>query len=281
MLTFCDNGNKRPVAIIKGGEHNGRIIYLDETPEEDVSDILDSEDYKMLSLDEKERIIKKVSEKMGEKKRGKKITIKKGEIQQIPNPDKREIIYVSGPSGAGKSTYVGKYGLSYRKIFPENEIYVFSRLNEDQPIDVMEPNRILLDEEFVKDPIDLHELSNSFCIFDDALSIGTKDLSETVKKLMVELIEYGRKEKIYVAVTTHLLSNKAQTREILNECNSITFFPHAGSFHQISYTLDRYFGIPKKKTKDFMKIKSRWVTVYKTYPQYMIWEKGIMLMSEL
>ena len=57
-------------------------------------------------------------------------------IQQIPDKEtERSILYITGPSGSGKSFYTKNYILEYKKIFPKNNIYIFSSLENDETLD--------------------------------------------------------------------------------------------------------------------------------------------------
>ena len=63
------------------------------------------------------------------------ILIKNGTVELIPNPDKREILYICGPSGVGKSYFTNSYAEKYHKLYPDNKVYLFSKKNEDENFD--------------------------------------------------------------------------------------------------------------------------------------------------
>jgi hypothetical protein len=81
-------------------------------------------------------------------------------------------------------------------------------------------------------------------------------------------------------ITNHLATNGKDTRRILNEAHSITYFPSSGSVKGINYLLQTYCGMDKKDIVKAKKTKSRWITIFKHYPQIMMGEKNIWLLSE-
>lgn len=303
MLSFNKSKNALPVAKIKGGRYNNRIIYISNEENEkdipvDVMEILDEivkdrrgrlKFDKMIQLQKAikyntapldESILPYYNQTLSRMDHYSKkdFRIHDGELIPIPRPT-RECQFVAGPSGSGKSTYISKYAQEYQKIFPGKNVYVFSRLNEDEPIDDLDPIRIEINDELLEEPIDPNELDDSLVIFDDTDTIPDKQLNEAIRKLKNDLLETGRHCNVYVLISSHLMTNYKETRTILNECNSITFFPSAGSSHQITYCLKNYFGLSKDQINKIMSLPSRWVTIYKNFPQYVLYSKGIYLLS--
>jgi hypothetical protein len=224
----------------------------------------------------KKSILKEAKKYVKERK-GKDITIFEGEVQPVPRTDSRECIYIAGPSGSGKSTYTANYAREYKKIFPKNKIIVFSRVDHDDVIDKLKPIRILINDELIKDPISPNELANSLVIFDDTDTIPDKALKTAITNLKNDLLETGRHEDIYVAITSHLISNYRETRTVLNECHSITLFPAGGSTYSIKYVLKNYGGLTPNEVSKAISLPSRWVTLKKTFPQAILYSKGAYL----
>ena len=57
-------------------------------------------------------------------------------IQQIPDKNtERSVLYVTGMSGSGKSVYSKAYIEQYHKMYPKNEVFIFSSLAEDATLD--------------------------------------------------------------------------------------------------------------------------------------------------
>jgi hypothetical protein len=194
---------------------------------------------------------------------------------------KRECIYIGAPSGAGKSTYVADYAKEYHKLFPKNKIYMFSRVSKDPSIDKkIKVKRILINDNIIDDPIEPSELKNSLVIFDDIDTLKEKNLKDAVIDLRKDLLETGRHEDVYVASTNHQLTNYSKTRDLLSESRAVTFFPQSGDTHHIEHFLRTYANI--KKTEDVNKyigLPSRWVTIYKSYPMYILHEQGVILLN--
>jgi hypothetical protein len=216
------------------------------------------------------------------KKLDKEYHISDGVIQPLPNDKKTERIYIAGPSDSGKSYYCGKFLQEYRKIYPKKKIYIFSDVDEDEVLDKLEPIRVKLDQELVDNPIKPEELKNgtegSLCLFDDIDSIENKKLLDAVNKLKDALLKRGRHENITVIVTNHNISDHNKTRVVLNEANSITFFCKSGAKHGNERVMKTYCGLGKEDIKRIFALPSRWVTVVKNSPMYVMYSGGIYLL---
>ena len=210
------------------------------------------------------------------------LTLPEGRFQQIPDTSKnREILYITGASGSGKSYYTLQYLKEYKKKYKDNDIYLFSALTDDETLDEMKDiKRIKIDDSLVNDPIDIKEFENSCVVFDDTDVISNKGIREAVYAILNQILELGRHHYITCIITNHLSTNGASTRRILNECHSITYFPSSGSTKGINYLLMTYCGLDKQQIQKAKRLKSRWVTIFKHYPQIMMGEKNIWLLSE-
>jgi hypothetical protein len=217
-----------------------------------------------------------------ERKR-KELVIHDGEVQQIPNPNNRECIYISAPSGAGKTTYMANYGSKYKKLFPDKDIFVISKIPKDEPLDKLKPIRIQLENEIIKD-ITPDTLKNSLIIFDDTDTIRsvTKDqkmLKDNVESLKSELLEEGRHPDVYTLISSHAVTDYKRTRCVLNECHWIVIYPNSGSSKQWEYCLKQYFGLGKDDINRIKKLPSRWVAIRTRAPQLVMYDKGIYLLK--
>ncbi len=202
-----------------------------------------------------------------------------GVINPLPHFKQTERTFIAGPTGSGKSYYTKKYLTQLRKVFPDKKIFIFSDVDEDPELDDI-PGiiRVKLDKNMIDKPIRPAKLADSIVVFDDIDSIQDKEISNSVMKLRDSLLRRGRHEDISVIVTSHLMSNYKDTRIILNEANSITFFPRSGATDAIKYTLKKYCNMNSKEIEKCLKLPSRWVTVYKNYPNYILYEKGVYLL---
>ena len=248
----------RPLAKIDGGKYSGRIVSVSD---------------QFLNSNQKEP-----SDNLINEFRQLKIA-NDSKFQHIPDTTKeREILYITGPSGSGKSTYTRKYLEQYKKKYKNREIYLFSSLPSDESLDKVGPKRIKLDESMYTDPIKVDELSESICIFDDIDVISEKKVREAVYDVLNQVLEIGRHYKIHCVVTNHLPTNGKDTRRILNEAHTVTYFPHSAG-GKIKYLLEEYVGLDRKQIAYMRKQNSRWATVYKNYPQCYMVEHEVGLLN--
>ena len=248
----------RPLAKIDGGKYSGHVVS--------VSDQFLNNNGK----EEKDNLIKEF--------RQLKIA-NDSKFQHIPDTTKeREILYITGPSGSGKSTYTRKYLEQYKKKFKNRPIYLFSSLPSDESLDKVQPKRIKLDETIHTDPIAVEELKESICIFDDIDVISDKKIREGVYTILNQVLEIGRHYKIHCVVTNHLPTNGKDTRRILNEAHTVTYFPHSAG-GKIKYMLEEYVGLDKKQIAYMKRQNSRACTIFKNYPQCYLLEHEIGLLN--
>ncbi len=246
----------RPLAKIDGGKYSGHVVSVS--------------DQFLNNKEEKDNLIKEF--------RQLKIA-NDSKFQHIPDTTKeREILYITGPSGSGKSTYTRKYLEQYKKKFKNRPIYLFSSLPSDESLDKVQPKRIKLDETIHTDPIAVEELKESICIFDDIDVISDKKIREGVYTILNQVLEIGRHYKIHCVVTNHLPTNGKDTRRILNEAHTVTYFPHSAG-GKIKYMLEEYVGLDKKQIAYVKRQNSRACTIFKNYPQCYLLEHEIGLLN--
>jgi len=206
----------------------------------------------------------------------------------IPLPDltDRFVDYVAGPSGSGKSTIASILSHGFRKVYPKKPIYIFSRTqaNKDPAFAKLKPIQIAIDEDIIEDPIDITKEikeGGGLMIFDDCNTIQNDKLRKEVEKLMSDAMEVGRKLNCNIIITSHLIipNEKKLARTILNEMHNLTIFPKSGSSQQIRYALKNYFGLNNKQIDRILQLKSRWVRISKTYPQYVLFDKGAYILN--
>ena len=248
----------RPLAKIDGGKYGGRIVSVSDQFNNNTKDT-DSD-----ALINEFRQLKIAND---------------SKFQHIPDTTKeREILYITGPSGSGKSTYTRKYLEQYKKKYKNRAIYLFSSLPSDESLDKAQPKRIKLDETMYTDPIKVDELTESICIFDDIDVISDKKVRDAVYDVLNQVLEIGRHYKIHCVVTNHLPTNGKDTRRILNEAHTVTYFPHSAG-GKIKYMLEEYVGLDKKQISYMKKQNSRACTIYKNYPQCYMLEHEIGLLN--
>ena len=248
----------RPLARIDGGKYSGHVVsvsdqFLNSKQKEPVDNLI--QEFRQLKIANDSKFL------------------------HIPDTTKeREILYITGPSGSGKSTYTRKYLEQYKKKYKSRPIYLFSSLPSDESLDKVGPKRIMLNEAIHADPIEVKELSESICIFDDIDVISDKKIREAVYDILNQVLEIGRHYKIHCVVTNHLPTNGKDTRRILNEAHTVTYFPHSAG-GKIKYMLEEYVGLDRKQIAYMKKQNSRWCTIFKNYPQCYVVEHEIGLLN--
>jgi len=199
---------------------------------------------------------------------------KEAKFQPLPRKKIVEKVYVSAPSGSGKSYYSGKWIKEYMKMFRDSEVYVFSPIPSDPALDANDVIRVDMDDHLLNNPITVEDLEGSLVVFDDCESIKDKRMLKYIEFLRDSILETGRHYNVRIIWISHLISNYHSTRRLLNESTSITVFPRSGSgVFQIKKFLQNQCGLDKNEIKKFLNQDSRWVSVYRTYPQYIISEK--------
>lgn len=196
-------------------------------------------------------------------------------FQPIPDPNtERSILYVCGQSGSGKSFYTKKYAEEYKKMFPKRDIFLFSSIAEDSSIDeIKDLKRVKLSKNLLTDDITAEDFKDSLVIFDDTDCITDKPTRKKVEEILNSILETGRHYNVSCILTFHTANAGLATKKILNESHSITFFPATMGGRALKYLLDSYLGLDKKEISRVRKLKSRWVTIFKTYPKVVLSEK--------
>jgi hypothetical protein len=202
-------------------------------------------------------------------------------FQQIPKPDGREILYITGQSGSGKSVYTANYAKQYKKMFKDNDIFLFSALDGDSSIDKVKGiKRIKLEgNEFLSTELDAKDFANSLCIFDDCDVIKNKPIEKKVHSLMDNMLQIGRHHNTSIIYTTHTATNNKETKVILAEAHSITIFPKSMGNASLKYLCDAYLGLDKKEIAGLKKMDGRWVTITRTFPKVVFSEDEIYIPS--
>lgn len=115
-------------------------------------------------------------------------------------------------------------------------------------------------------------------IFDDIDTTRDKQVKKALYDLQQDLLETGRHNNVYVMITTHMLTNYKETRNILNECSAIVVFPNTNN-KQIEYVLKTYVMLDKESIKKILNLPSRWVMIRKNMPRMVLYSKGVYLLK--
>ena len=169
----------------------------------------------------------------------------------------------------------------YKRFYKKNPVYVFSSLSEDESLEPIKPLRIILDDVFTKDAIDLKQYADSCVIFDDCDTIQDKKIKEKVYTIMNMMLNTGRHHNITVWCVNHTATGtKVETKTVLNEAHTIVYFP-ANHNRQLAYMLENYCNLDPKQQKFIKGLNSRWVCINKHYPQSVITQNNMFMISEI
>jgi hypothetical protein len=305
-LNFEKAKGASAVAVVRGGEQDGDILYLHPeiktgSGSKTVDAVNHMKELNFLKPTERVKVMKEIAEHVEKDtepeaflhtsgdgrikdayKTIKEATNKNTAIilpddssfQPIPNPDPsvRQIWYVAGISGSGKSYFAKGIAENYKKLFPEREIYLVSKYNVDEDdtlgkMKVGKPKSISLDS-IVDDYPSIDEFENCLIIFDDYDTLDAP-YDKVVQKLIDDLAIRGRHTATSMCVLSHYLTNYKKTRLILGESHYIVLYPMATSFKAMKYVCEHHCGLTKDEVQSLKKL-GRWVCIHKTFPQYLI-----------
>ena len=254
MLTFKKSKTTENVAIIKDedneGLNNNKILFIDSS-----------------------RIDAPINKKL--------LTLEDNEQFMIYPTVKPERVYIVGPNGSGKSWQAGKYCESYNMAYPKNKIIMFSPHERDDAYRNVKNLIImdLMDLSLYEEPMDITRLKNCLIIFDDCDNHQNPKAKKWLDAMEKDLIMNGRKYGIYVLSIAHMMMNGQNTRHKIAESNRTIFFTHAGSSYHITRYLTIYQGLSKEQIQTIMTLKSRWVCISSSYPQYVLYDTGCYLLK--
>jgi len=202
-------------------------------------------------------------------------------LQLIPNnKTERQCIYICGQSGSGKSYFTTNYVKQYKKLFPKNDVFVISSIDEDKSIDSLNPKRInVLHEDFLYDEFTSKDFKDSLVIFDDIDVFPTK-IKKKVMTIVNNILVIGRHSNCSICFTTHNPTNGAETKLLLSEAHVITVFPRTTGNRALKYLLDCYLGLDKKQIDKLKKMNSRAISILRGYPMVILGEKEAFLAHE-
>jgi hypothetical protein len=206
--------------------------------------------------------------------------LKNAVLQMVPNTSKeRDVAFVTGKSGSGKSHWCANYCKHYHRIFPNNPIWLFTTCDEDPAFDSLKYiQRYELDDGFLEEEFSINDFENTLTIFDDYDTIQNKVIKDKLRNILDMLLQTGRKKHASCLITSHLPCDGKNTKLILYEATSITFFLRGMGGRTLNYLLEEYLGLDKNQVKKVKDVKSRAITILKMYPQVVLGEKDLFLL---
>jgi hypothetical protein len=192
-----------------------------------------------------------------------------------------ETVFICGRSGSGKTYFAADYMTQYRKLFRNNNIFLFSQKKEDETIDkrkIKNIKKIIIDDDFINSDFDLttnKQYHNSLCVFDDFLYFTNKKIVNKLKEIITQFMTLGRQYKIYTLATSHMFySVGGGSKEFFStmylEFNRIVFFRDA-PFAQLAYVFWRHYRIGGKFLKKLFQMDeaSRYYCI-SNHPNYIL-----------
>lgn len=182
-------------------------------------------------------------------------------------------ILISGTTLCGKSYFTSMIIRSYKKQFKDNDVIIFSNLDEDPILDRYKPTRIELSEDLIEDPIELEELANSLVIFDDIDSLTNKSIRKAVHELRDQIFATGRHHQIASITTSQLLLKGKESVGSLENTNLVVLFPVASRGQVYSYFKDKMH-FDKDLINKICKLRTRWIVFHKACPMFILYDTG-------
>lgn len=300
-LSFDKVKGAKPIAIVKGGKYENKVLYIHEDdhkgekPKLEINPNNYATELRDLKPQERTKLITRLQEAYSKDMASEQLisetalarklydrivsdNIKTtkidlpddGQFQLVPSPDpeRREVFYIAGASGSGKSYIARGIAECYKKLFPDRECYLISKLAEDSTLDALPFLKRINIQTFIDDYPELDEFKDCLVIFDDYDTL-TGNAEKVVSKLIDDLATMGRHTNTTMLCLSHYLTNYKKTRLLLNEATHIIVYPMATSFHALGYLLKTHIGMTKDDVRDLKKM-GRWVCVYKHYPQWLL-----------
>lgn len=183
----------------------------------------------------------------------------------------------AGASLCGKSYLAGKIAETWkeREENAKRRINIFSHVKHDPAYDdIPGIRRIRCDEELLEDPIDIEDMHDSLCIFDDINSFPDKKIGKELNDIRDKCLKSGRHHNIAVISADQVLMDGRATRERLLNGFQIIVFPRSGGRYQAKNFLERYLSLDKHKIDNLLSLPSRWIIINRTEPLYYLHEQG-------
>lgn len=261
------------VAKINGGQFNGKIISTIMKKSKSDSNKNERKEIDIMGkggLFEPVPIIKTIKKK-------RKVKSDRQNYKIITSYEaQREICVAIGCSGAGKSTIMGTYAKNFNKVFPENDILLFSCIDKDPAFDKIKSiQRVNLDSNLVGlNIIKEDEIKEgSLFIFDDTSDIQDDIVRDALNKIIEQVLRLGRHKNIYAFVSLHeMTSNTNFQKLIYYELHRLFFFKYGGDVEKQKIIINKKLGINKKVIDEIYKLDSHWFSFYKRAPNFYMTE---------
>lgn len=188
-------------------------------------------------------------------------------------------VFIAGASLCGKSYLASKLAKDYFLNFKKNKIINFSYLNNDENYAKLKNyHKMRIDEDILENPIDLDELHDSVCIFDDIQHFTDKYIVKELERIRDSCLQAGRHSNIDVIVCTQNLLDGPKTKQCVNNTFQVIGFPQSAGRFQLGEWLRRYIRLSQEQVRTILNLPSRWVLVNQGTPIYVLHEKGCFML---
>lgn len=270
-VSFKETKNSIPIAKIKGTD---KIIYFDNSvslfkplPTKNIKSHVYPCPYCKKVIKRKENLIYHLTHDKCPKKGKSEAKIETNkDIIPIPR-DEHVVLFVSGPPGSGKTYFVNQYAKYYNKIY-DRRIILFTRNVEDETLDNDLYIKILIEKKLPT--LKLEHLKDSLVIFDDIESSEYPATTKYLYDLLNDIIKNGRHQNISCIFTNQQLRMFMRTRVILENMTDLVIFPKYGSKYHMDNVMKIYLGMAKSEIDYLYSVESRWVSIRRICPKYMI-----------
>lgn len=212
------------------------------------------------------------------------MTLQEDSFMIYPNPDPKqfECLFIVGQSGSGKSYIALKYSEYYHQLFPNNDIYLVSSLDNDATLDQNKHIIRLPLESFMQYEPTLDEFRDSLVIFDDfeTVQYTSKPLYKKITALISQVVSKGRHTNTRSVVIRHKFQNTADAcgQLILSECTHMIVYPRTCSKANLKLVLETHGVLTSKQVSDVLNMPTRWICYGKGLPNYIISENEIRIL---